>query len=100
MPQRFRVAAGELRTTTSAFGRFERLHVVALVGGNQRSFVFLMAGLPATLLLRLASGRLGPGVWMLRTGRQRGVLGRLAFRLPFQLLDPRFQFRVIRQQRK
>ena len=99
MPQRLRVAARELRPTTSAFGRFERLHVVALVGWNQRSFVFLMAGLPATFLLRFSFRRLRPGVRMLRAGRQRGVLRRLAFRLPFQLLDPRFQFRDFRQQR-
>ena len=99
MPQRLRVAARELRAATSAFGRFERLHVVALVGGNQRSFVFLVAGLPAAFLLRFAFRRLRPGVRMLRAGRQRGVLRRLAFRLPFQRLDPRLQFRVVRQQR-
>ena len=86
MPQRLRVAARELRATTSAFGRFEWLHVVALVGWNQRSFVFLVAGLPAAFLLRLAFRRLRPGVWMLRAGRQRGVLRRL---LPaFKLRDP------------
>ena len=98
MPQRLGVVARELRATTSAFGRFEWLHVVALVGGNQRSFVFLVAGLPAAFFLRLAFRRLRLGVRMLRAGRQRGVLRRLAFRLPFQRLDPCFQFRNVRQQ--
>ena len=74
MPQRLGVAARELRPATSALGRLERLHVVALVGGNQGSFVFLVAGLPAAFLLRLAFRRLRPGVGMLRAGRQRGVL--------------------------
>ena len=99
MPQRFRVAARELCTTTSAFGRFERLRVVALVGWNQRPFVFLMAGLPATFLLGFSFRRLRPGMRMLRAGRQRGVLRRPSFCLPFQRLDPHFQFRVVRQQR-
>ena len=99
VPQRLRVVAGELRAATSALGRLEPLHVVALVGGNQRSLVFLVAGLPAAFFLRLAFRRLRPGVGMLRAGRQRGVLRRLAFRLPFQRLDPCFQFRNVRQQR-
>ena len=79
MPQRLRVAARELRPAAAALGRPQRLHVVTLVAGDQRSLMFLVAGLPATFLLRLASGRLRPGVGMLRTGRQRGVLRRLAF---------------------
>ena len=74
MPQRFRVAARELLAATPTFGRPQRLHVVALVGGNQGPLVFLVAGLPATFLLRLAFRRLRPGVWMLRAGRQRGIL--------------------------
>jgi hypothetical protein len=86
MPKRLRVAAGELRAATPAFDRFERLHVVALVGRDQRSFVFLMAGLPATFLPGLPSPRLRPGVRMLRAGRQRGVLR--CFLPAFKLRDP------------
>ena len=44
MPQRLGGVAREFRSTTTAFGRLEPLHVVALVDGNQRSFVFLVAG--------------------------------------------------------
>ena len=93
MPQRFRVVSRELRSAASAFDRFQRSHIVALVGGNQRSLVFLVAGLPATFLLRLAFRRLRPGVRMLRTGRQRGVLRRLPsafefFHAVFKLPDP------------
>jgi hypothetical protein len=99
MPQRLRVAARELRTTTSAFGWFERLHIVALVGWNQRSKVFLMAGLPATFLLGFSFRRLRPDVRMLRAGRQRGGLGRFALCLSFQLLNPRSQLRNLRHQR-
>ena len=91
VPQRLRVVTRELRPTAPALSRPQRQHVVTLVGGNQGSLVLLVAGLPATFLLRLASGRLRPGVGMLRTGRQRGVLRRLAFDLPLQLLDPSFQ---------
>ena len=79
VPQRLRVAARELRAAAPALGRPERLHVVTLVGGNQGPLVFLVAGLPAAFLLRLAFRRLRPGVRMLRAGRQRGVLRRLAF---------------------
>jgi len=43
-------------------------------------------GLPATFLLRLTFQWLRPGVWMLRAGRQRGVLRRL--RPLFKLRDP------------
>jgi hypothetical protein len=74
------------------------LHIVTLVAGNQGPLVFLVARLPATLPLRLAFCRLRPRVGMLRTGRQRGVLRRLAFHLPLQLLDPRFQFGNPRKQ--
>jgi hypothetical protein len=69
-----------------------------MLGGNQGSLVFLVAGLPATFLLRLAFRRLWPGVWMLRTGRQRRILRRLAFHLPFPLPNPRFQLGNLRQQ--
>ena len=100
MPQRFRVAARKLLATSSAFGRFERLHVGALMGWNQWSFVFFVAGLPTTFLLRFTFRRLGPGVRMLRAGRQRRVLGRFAFLPPFQFLDPRLQFGNFLQQRK
>ena len=43
MPQRIRIVARELRSTASALARLESLHVVALVGGNQRPFVFFVA---------------------------------------------------------
>jgi hypothetical protein len=65
MPQRLRITAGEFLATTSAFGQFESLHVVALVAGNQRSFVFFMAGLPAAFRLRFLLRRLRSGVRML-----------------------------------
>ena len=99
MPQRLRVAARELRAAASALGRLESLHVVAFVGWNQRSFVLFVAGLAAAFLFGFSLRRLRPGVRMLRAGRQRGVLRRLALHLPLQRLDPRFQFRVVRQQR-
>ena len=88
MPQRLRVAAAELRAATPALGGPQPLHVVALVCGNQGSLVFLVAGLPAPFLLGLAFPRLRPGVPMPAAGRQRGILRRLSFRLPFQRLDP------------
>ena len=94
--QRLGVVARELRPATSALGRLERLHVVALVAWNQRPFVFLVAGLPAAFLLRLSPGRLRPCVGMLRAGRQRGVLGCLL--AAFKLLDPRFQLGNLCQQ--
>jgi hypothetical protein len=99
MPQRCRIVAGKFRAATAAFGRFGRLHFVALLAGNQRPLMFLVARLPTAFLLRLATLRLRPRVGMLRTGRQRGVLRRLAFHQPLQRLDPRLQFRVVRQQR-
>src|SRR3990172_1843925 len=99
VPQRLRVAARELLATTPTFSRLEWLHAVAVFGGNQRPLVLFVAGLPATLLLRLAFGRLRPGVRMLRARRQRRVLRRLTLPLPFQLLDPRPQLDNLRQQR-
>jgi len=98
VPQRLRVAARELRAAAPTLGRLQRLHVVALVGGNQRPLVFLVAGLAATLLLRLVFRRLRPSVWMLRARRQRGVLRRLAFHLPLEFLDLRLQLGNLRQQ--
>ena len=98
MPQRFLVAARERLAATPAFGRLERLNVVALVGRNQWPLVLLVTGLPAAFLLRLAFWRLRPGVWMLRAGRQRGILRRLALPLPLEFLDPRFQLGNLRQQ--
>src|SRR3989304_123914 len=37
MPQRLRVAAGQLLAATPALGRFERLPPLALVGGTERA---------------------------------------------------------------
>jgi hypothetical protein len=78
MPQRLRGAAAELRSTTSAFSRFEQLHAVAFVAGNQRSFMLFVAGLPTAFRPGFPFRRMRPGMWILRTGRQRGVLRRLA----------------------
>ncbi len=99
MPQRLRVAARQLFPTTTACGRLQRLHVVAVFDWNQRPLVLLVAGLPTALLLRFPFPRGGPGVRMLRAGRRRRVLRRLAFHLPSQLLKLRFQFRQSSQQR-
>ena len=95
---RLRVATRELRPTAPALGRLQGLHIVARVTGNQGSLVFLVARLPATFPLRLAFWRLRPRMGMLRTGRQRGVLRRLALPLQLQLCDPRFQLGNSRQQ--
>ena len=96
MPQRLGVAARKLPAATR--------HSVGLSGctsshwsaGDQGPLVLRVPGLAAAFLLRLASGRLRPVVRMLRAGRQRGVLWRLAFALPFQLFDPCPQFRIFR----
>ena len=72
--------------------------MVAVFGGNQRPLVFLVARLAAASLLRLPLLPLRLGVRMLRAGRQRGVLRRLAFDLPSQV-PIRLQLRNLRQQR-
>jgi DNA helicase HerA-like ATPase len=77
----------------------KRMHVVAFIAGNQRSFMLFVAGLPAASLLGFSFRRLRPSVRMSRTGRQRRILRRLALRLPFQRLDPRLQFHVVCQKR-
>ncbi len=97
MPQRLRVAARELRPACRhSLGRsgYTSAHWsvgITLVG-------LLVAGLSATVPFRLPSRWLRPGVRVLRAGWQRGVLRRLALRLPFQLLDPCFQLGNLRQQ--
>ena len=98
MPQRLRVAAQELRPATSAFARLYLLHVVALVGGNQRSLVFLVARLTAAFPLGLLFSRPRSGMGMLAAGRQRGVLRRFSLHPPLQLLDPRPQLGILRLQ--
>ncbi len=98
VPQRLRVVARELRPTTPTLLGLARLDVVALLRRNQRPLVLGVAGLPPTLLARLGFRPLRPGVGMLRTGRQRGVLRRLPFRLPLELLDLRLQLSDPRQE--
>jgi hypothetical protein len=75
MPQGIGIAAGELLAAASAFRRFGRLHVVAVLRGDQRPLMFLVPRLTATFLLRrtLGQGRFGMG--MDAAGRQRGILG-------------------------
>jgi hypothetical protein len=77
VPSRLRVAARELSAATPALDRLQRLHVVALFGGDEGPLVLLVAGLPALLLFG-ARPRRRPGVRMLNAGRERGVLWRLA----------------------
>jgi len=89
VPQRLGVAPGELLAAASALGRLQRLHLVAVLGGDQRSLVFLMPRLSAPFLLRPTLRGRGFRVGMHRAGRQRGVLGR--FSPAFQLLDPCLQ---------
>ena len=96
MPQRLRVAARKVVAATPTFGGLARLNVVALLGGNQGPLVFLVTGLPATFLLRLAFPRLRACVRMLGAGGQRGILRRLSS--AFQLLGPRLQPGNFRQQ--
>jgi len=97
MPQRLRVAARELCAATPTFGRLQRLHIVALVGGITGRSCFSWPSCPPRFLfdfcLEAAAGR---GVLCAR--RQRGVLRRLALRLSFQFLDPRLQLANLRQQ--
>ena len=85
MPQGCGIAAGEFLAAASALSRLERLHVVAVLGGDQRSLMFFVPRLSAAFLLRPTLGQGGFGMGMHAAGRQRGVLGRLS--PAFQLLD-------------
>ena len=96
MPQGFGIAAGEFLAAAATCGRLERLHVVAVLGGQQRTLMFLVPRLSAALLLRFTLGQGRFGMGMHAAGRQRGVLGR--FSPAFQLLDACLQLGNLRQQ--
>jgi hypothetical protein len=69
-----------------------------MVSTKRLPLVFRLPRLAAASLLRLATLPRRLGVRMLGARRQRRVLRRLAFDLPFEFLDPRFQLGNPRQQ--
>jgi hypothetical protein len=75
MPQRRRIASAQTLTATTALARFERLNVVALLRGEQRPLVLGMARLTASFPFRLGLRGWRFGVRMLRTRRERRILG-------------------------
>ena len=81
---------------TSAFGRHAGYHVLALVGGNQCPFVFVVAGLTAAPAFGF-----GFSGWRfsvrVRGGRGRGGVGRV-FAAASEYGDFRFQFRHAHRQ--
>jgi hypothetical protein len=91
MPQRLGIDARQFPAAATTFGRFQRMHFVAFIDGKQRPFVLCMPRLTAPFALRFRLLRRRLGVWMLRAGRQRGVLRRF--------VEPRFQFFKLCQQR-
>ena len=52
VPKRFGIAPRELFAAAAAFGRLQRLHLVARLSGQQRAIMFLVPSLSATFLLR------------------------------------------------
>ncbi len=78
MPPRVAIPTGQLLVAASAGVRFEHDDRVALFHGNQRPLVPRMTRLTAAIAFRLRLGRGRFGVRMLRGGRQRGILRRLA----------------------
>ncbi|QDU59442.1 hypothetical protein Pan216_02700 [Planctomycetes bacterium Pan216] len=93
MPQRIGVLSRQRRVATPAGLRQQRHDFLAFLGGNQRTFVFLMTWLATTLPLR--SRRLARclGMRVLTAGRQRRVPRVLGRSKCF------FQFRDSQQQR-
>ena len=53
MTERIEISAGKVFTATSAFGRHAPHNVLALLSGNQCSFVFVVTWLAAALTTRL-----------------------------------------------
>ena len=85
MPKRGRIEARQARPAPSALPRLQDLGRVALFGWDQRSLVFTMARLPASLPLRrglAAACRMR----MLGARRQRRVLRRLRAFVPLKPL--------------
>jgi hypothetical protein len=70
MAERSGIGAGQLLATTPALGRHARHNVLALLGGNQCPFMFVVARLAATLATRLGLGRRRLGVRVRGRGRR------------------------------
>ena len=87
MPPRLGVISCQPVPTAATGRRLERHHLAAFLGGNQGPLVFGMTRLATAFLPGSAAGgpwRRGLGMRMLRTGRKRRILRRLA--------EPHYQF--------
>jgi hypothetical protein len=78
VPQGRKIASAQTLAATPTLVGFERLHVVALLGGEQWPLVLGMARLTTPFPFRLGLAGRRFGVRMLGAGWKRRVLGRLS----------------------